>query len=56
MEVPALGRQKQINLCELKASLVYKASSRTARAVTQKNPVLGGKKFSALGRQKQMNL
>jgi hypothetical protein len=34
----ALGRQRQVDLCELKASLVYRVSSRTARA-TQKNPV-----------------
>jgi hypothetical protein len=34
----ALGRQKQEDVCEFKASLVYKASYRTARA-TQKNPV-----------------
>ena len=29
--VPALGRQRQVDLCEFEASLV-KASSRTARA------------------------
>ena len=40
--IPALGRQTQADLCEFKASLVYKASSRTARA-TQKNPVLEDK-------------
>ena len=37
--VPALGRQRQGDLCEFEASLVYRASSRTARA-TQRNPVL----------------
>jgi hypothetical protein len=36
--IPALGRQKQVNFCEFEASLVYKASSRTAKA-TQKNHV-----------------
>ena len=36
--LPALGRQRQEDLCELEASLVYKESSRTAR-VTQENPV-----------------
>ena len=36
--VPVLGRQKQGDLSEFKASLVYKASSRTARN-TQRNPV-----------------
>ena len=30
--------------CEFEASLVYRANSRTARTVTQKNPVSGGKK------------
>ena len=32
-------RQRQVELCEFKASLVYRVSSRTARA-TQRNPVL----------------
>ena len=36
--IPALGRQRQANLCEFEASLVYKINSRTARA-TQRNPV-----------------
>jgi hypothetical protein len=35
---PALRMQRQVNLCELEASLVYRVSSRTARA-TQRNPV-----------------
>ena len=37
--IPAFGRQKQVELCEFEASLVYRTSSRTARAVTQRNPV-----------------
>jgi len=36
--IPALGRQRQADLCEFGASLVYRESSRTARA-TQKNLV-----------------
>jgi hypothetical protein len=36
--MPALKRQKQEDLCKFEASLVYKVSSRTARA-TQRNPV-----------------
>ena len=36
---PTLGRQRQVDLCEFEANLVYSASSRTAKA-TQKNPVL----------------
>lgn len=37
--IPALGRQKHLDLCELEASLVYKASFRRVR-VTLRNPVL----------------
>jgi hypothetical protein len=33
-----MGRQRQVDLCEFKASLVYRASSRTAKA-TQRNPL-----------------
>ena len=36
--IPALGRQRQVDLCELEVSLVYRVSSRTARAI-QRNPV-----------------
>jgi hypothetical protein len=39
----ALRRQRQMDLCEFKVSLVYKVSSRTARA-TQRNPVSKKKK------------
>jgi hypothetical protein len=35
--IPALGRQRQV-VSEFKASLVYKVSSRTARAI-QRNPI-----------------
>jgi uncharacterized membrane protein YjgN (DUF898 family) len=38
MGTVALWRQKQMDLCEFQASLVYRTSSRTARA-TQRNPV-----------------
>lgn len=37
--IVALGRQKQVNLSEFMASLVYKVRNRTARSVTQRNPV-----------------
>ena len=37
--IPAPRKQRQADLCELEAILVYRASSRTARA-TQRNPVL----------------
>jgi hypothetical protein len=38
--ISALERQRQVKLWEFKASLVYKTSSRTARALTQENPVM----------------
>ena len=41
--IPASGRQRQADLSEFKASLVNRASSRTARVVTQRNPVLKNK-------------
>jgi hypothetical protein len=34
--MPALGRQRQVDLCELKASLVYRVNYRIARATTEK--------------------
>ena len=37
--IPALGRQRQADLCEFKASLVYIGNSRRAKAVIQTNPV-----------------
>ena len=37
--IPALGRQRQADLCEFEASLVHRASSRTARTVNTKNSV-----------------
>ena len=37
--IPVLGRQRQEDLSEFNASLVYKANSRTARTVTLRNPV-----------------
>jgi hypothetical protein len=39
-----LGRQRQEDLCEFKASLVYRVSSRTARA-TQKKLCFRGEKI-----------
>jgi hypothetical protein len=36
--IPALGRQRQADLCKFEASLVYRMSSGSAR-VTQRNPV-----------------
>ena len=39
--IPAL-RQRQVDLCEFEASLVYRVSSRTTKAI-QRNPVLKNK-------------
>jgi hypothetical protein len=41
VSIPAWRRQRQVDLCEFEASLVYKVRSRTVRA-TQRNPVLKG--------------
>jgi hypothetical protein len=41
--IPALGRQRQAELCEFEVSLVYRARSRTARA-PQRNPLFKLKK------------
>ena len=38
--IPEIRRQRQIDLCEFEASLVYKSTPRIARTVTQRNPVL----------------
>ena len=37
--IPALLRQRQADLCEFEANLVYRVSSRTARTLSQRNPV-----------------
>ena len=37
--MPALGRQRQADLCEFQASLVYRVSSRTGSKATERNPV-----------------
>ena len=42
--ISVLGRQKQVYLCEFRASLVYRVSFRTARVITQRNSVLKNQK------------
>ena len=39
--IPALRRQRQVDLCEFKARLIYRVSFKIARA-TQRNPGLFG--------------
>jgi hypothetical protein len=41
--IQALRRQRQADLCEFKASLVYRISFKTAKGI-QRNPVLKKKK------------
>ena len=50
--VPAPGKQRQVGLCELETSLVYKPSSRITKAVTQRNPV--SKKTKRWRRRREM--
>ena len=38
--IPALGRQRQVDLCDFKAGLIYRVSSRTARTTERKKPYL----------------
>lgn len=38
----ALGKQKKVDFCELKASIVYRVSFRTAKA-TERNSILKNK-------------
>ena len=49
------GKQKQVDFCEFEASLVYRASSRTARA-TQRNPVLKKVKNKQTQNKRKQNL
>ena len=34
--IPALGKQRQVDICEFKASLSYRVSSRTSQGYTEK--------------------
>ena len=53
--IPALGRQRQADICELEASLVYRVRSKTPRTVTKRNPVLkqASKQQQPLQKQKK---
>ena len=37
--IPALGRQRQMDVCESESSLAFRVNSRTVKA-TERNPVL----------------
>jgi hypothetical protein len=53
--IPALRRQKQADLCKFETSLIYKESSRTARA-TQRNPVSKQNKNKNKNKQKTLTM
>ena len=46
--IPALRRQRQrqVDLCEFDTNLIYRASFRTGKAVTQRIPVLNHRKWA----------
>jgi hypothetical protein len=50
--IPGLRRQRQEDLCELEAIMVYRMSPRTARA-TQRNPVSKQNKIKQNQKQKE---
>ena len=54
--IPALRNQRQADPCEFKVSLVYKASSRTSRVVTQKKPCLEKPKPKEKNASQSINL
>ena len=47
--LPAIRRQKQMDLFEFETSLVYRVSSKTART-TQRNPVSKNNKTKTIGK------
>jgi hypothetical protein len=49
--IPALVRQREVDLCEFEGSLIYRESVRTARG-TQRNPVLKTNKQTKLNNYK----
>ena len=54
--IPILGRQRQADPCKFKANLFYKMSSRTARAVIQRNPVSKKKQTKTKNKQTYLYL
>ena len=49
--IPTFGRQRQADLSEFEASLVYRVSSRTSRAI-QRNPVSKNKTKNKTNKKK----
>ena len=50
--IPAFGRQRQADLSEFKANLVYRVSFRTGSKATHRHPVLKNKKTKYKKRRK----
>ena len=53
--VPALEKQRQADLSEFEDSLVCRVSSRTARTVTQRNPISKNKQTKQTNKQIKNN-
>jgi hypothetical protein len=51
--VPALGRQSQVDLCEFKTKLVYRESSRIAKAIRKMLSLSKNKKKTEFLLQKE---
>ena len=52
----ALGRQRQTDLCEFEATLVYRLSSRTSQDCSTEKPCLEKQKQNKLGMRKNVCL
>ena len=50
--IPTLERQRQTDLSEFEASLVYRASIRTAMTIIQRNPVSKAKQNKRMDSKK----
>ena len=53
---PALGRQRQMDLWEFKASLVSRSSARTASKATQRNPVSKNQKRKIIIKSMELDI
>jgi hypothetical protein len=54
--IQVLQRQRQVDLCEFEASLVYKASPREPGFVTHRNPALITTKKSGVTESQQLEI
>ena len=51
--MPALERQREVDLCEFEANVIHKVCSRTARTAQRNNPVLKNKTKTKIKLNKQ---